>query len=820
MASPADVNRYICIHGHFYQPPRENPWLEAIERQDSAYPYHDWNERIAAECYAPNYAARILDFKDKIIDIVNNYNCMSFNFGPTLLSWLKKNEFNVYQAILQSDQQTVEKFSGHGSAIAQCYNHMIMPLANARDKLTQITWGIKDFESRFNRKPEGMWLPETAVDLETLRLLVSQGIRYTILAPNQAKRVRPRGGDDVLEVSGGRIDTRRAYRCHLPEGPSIAVFFYNGHISQNVAFGGLLRHAQNFADALLHAFSDTSDPQLVHISTDGETFGHHHKMGDMGLACCFRLLQYDPRVKLTNYGEFLERFPPTDVVEIFENSSWSCVHGIERWRKDCGCNTGGNGHWHQKWRKPLRDALDWLRDRLSAVYEKESRGLIKHPWEARDDYIHIILQRDMKSIKNFMAHHAVGDHNDLRRRKILKLLEMQRHAMLMFTSCGWFFDEVSGIETVQNFYYAARAIQIAQEITGGSIEKAFVQKLQMIPSNIDIYEHGANIYNVLIKPHILTFERVGAHYALSTLFEEYLEDSQIFCFTAKSKMHQKQESNGYKLAFGKVLIRSNITYEEMILCYAVVQVKDYDIQGGVKEMTDDKDFTKFIKEIKTVFKRGDMPRTKQTIEQFFPQGHYSLKHLFKDEQSKILYQILDENLFQIEESLHHIKEFHAPIIKIVKELQIPLPKVLSNTVSVMVNADILRLISSDPIDFDSLETMVAEIIEWSLEIDRLSLAFSIRRRIDKMMLALLQDHDQIVLMDTVSQLLLAVKPLSLDFDFWRSQNAYFSLSKLYYQDVQHKASQGKAQSKDWVLAFERLGEFLNVKIRPGSSVSP
>src|SRR4029077_3071081 len=248
--------RYICVHGHFYQPPRENPYLEALELQDSAYPYHDWNERITAECYAPNAASRIVDAENRILKLLNNYTRISFNFGPTLLSWLKDQAPRVDQSILEADKESSQRFSGHGSALAQGYNHMILPLANRRDKTTQVKWGIRDFESRFGRKPEGMWLPETAVDTETLEVLAENGILYTILAPRQAKRVRRKGGRSWKDVSGDRIDPSRAYLVNLPSKKTISVFFYDGPISQGVACDGLLDDRTLVADRLISGFSD------------------------------------------------------------------------------------------------------------------------------------------------------------------------------------------------------------------------------------------------------------------------------------------------------------------------------------------------------------------------------------------------------------------------------------------------------------------------------------------------------------------------------------------------------------------------------------
>ncbi|HET8916453.1 MAG TPA: glycoside hydrolase, partial [Candidatus Binatia bacterium] len=359
------MKRYICIHGHFYQPPRENPWLESVELQDSAYPYHDWNERVTAECYAPNSVSRILDGDNQIIQLVNNYSKISFNFGPTLLAWLEAKAPDVYDAILEADRESQKNFSGHGSALAQVYNHMILPLANARDRRTQILWGIRDFQRRFKRLPEGMWLPETAVDIESLEILAELGIRFTILAPHQADRVRPIGGRVWHDVSGSRIDPTQAYEQRLPSGRKIALFFYDGPIARAVAFEGLLSSGEHLANRLVGAFDDGRNrPQLVHIATDGESYGHHHRFGDMALAYALNTIESNQLAQLTNYGEYLERHLPTHQVEIIEKTSWSCFHGIDRWWSNCGCNSGGRPGWNQEWRTPLRGALDTLRDSL------------------------------------------------------------------------------------------------------------------------------------------------------------------------------------------------------------------------------------------------------------------------------------------------------------------------------------------------------------------------------------------------------------------------------------------------------------------------
>ena len=442
------TNKYVCIHGHFYQPPRENAWLETVEQQESARPFHDWNARINFECYAPNAAARILDEQGWITKIRNNYNRISFNFGPTLLTWLEENDPEAYALLIKADRRSAERFGGHGSAMAQVHSHLILPLCNYRDKVTQVIWGIRDFEHRFGRSPEGIWLAETAVDTETLEVLASHGIRYTVLAPRQAKGVRsliPSARDEVQSsempasplpaegqsaktdttsnselqtpnssssnapwtpVSAESLDTRRAYSCLLPSGRRIALFFYHGGVAQEVAFNGLLNSGRGFAQRITGILDNSAEPQLAHIATDGESYGHHHRFGEMALADALNYIEDSGSATLTNYGQFLEMHPPTWEAQIHENSSWSCVHGVERWRSDCGCNTGGRPNWHQRWRKPLRDTLDWLRDRLAPLFELEGARYLRDPWAARNDYIGVMLDRSDESVALFLKKHA------------------------------------------------------------------------------------------------------------------------------------------------------------------------------------------------------------------------------------------------------------------------------------------------------------------------------------------------------------------------------------------------------------------------------
>src|SRR5437588_3261599 len=503
-------NRFVAIHGHFYQPPRENPWLEAIETQDSAHPWHDWNERITVECYAPNASARILDAKDRILHIVNNYAWISFNVGPTLLSWLEAHAPETYNAIIEADRLSRERFDGHGSAIAQVYNHMILPLANARDKRTQVHWGVRDFEWRFGRKPAGMWLPETAVDTESLEVLADAGITFTILEPGQGR-------------AEGGIDPTTPYRCTLPSGRTMEVFFYDGPISRAVAFENLLARGENLANRLIGAFKDErAHPQIVNIATDGETYGHHHRYGEMALAYALHYIEENDLARIVNYSASLAEHPPDRTVEIVERTAWSCAHGIERWRSDCGCSTGGDPGWNQQWRTPLRDALDWLRDQVAKVFETRGADVLRDPWAARDEYINVVLDRSDESVRRFLLAHA---REGALVQTVLELLEMQRNAMLMYTSCGWFFNDVSGIETVQVLHYAARVIQLAAKIANRSLEAEFMERLAPAMSNLPDRGSARDIYERDVKPTRLDLARVASHYAVASLFDHFDDDA-------------------------------------------------------------------------------------------------------------------------------------------------------------------------------------------------------------------------------------------------------------------------------------------------------
>ena len=776
--------KYVCIHGHFYQPPRENPYLEAVELQDSAYPYHDWNERITAECYAPNAASRILDSQNRIVKLLNNYAQISFNFGPTLLSWMKEQAPPIYQAIIEADQHSAEKFSGHGSAVAQGYNHMILPLANRRDKETQVKWGIRDFESRFGRKPEGMWLPETAVDTETLEVLAENGIQFTILAPRQAQRVRSKNSSKFEDVSGARIDPARAYVAELPSKKRINLFFYDGPISQGVAFEGLLNDGKRFADRLMSGFSDSRQgPQLVHIATDGESYGHHHYRGEMALTYALDEIERQNVAKLTNYGEFLEKHPPKHFVEIVENSSWSCVHGVERWRSDCGCNSGGHP-WNQQWRAPLRAALDWLRDRLADIFESRLKEYVRDPWATRDDYIRVILDRSEETRAAFFADHAIRPLEPHEQVTALKLLEMQRHALLMYTSCGWFFDELSGLETVQVIHYAGRALQLAEDVSGESIEPEFLQHLANAKSNLPEHGDGAKIYEKWVKPAIVDIERVGGHYAISSLFESYPDKTRIYCYEVERARYSVEAEGKIRLATGCARLRSAITEETAALDFSVLHLGDHNVTAGIRsaDASSDEDQKKLL----AAFAQADTAEVIRLLDQVYGKKVFSLRQLFRDEQRKIANLILNESLNSAAAVYRTVFEGQAPLIRFLNALEIPVPNALKSAAQIALNNQLEQYLERPDLDPDSIHGLLREAVASKINLDSTTLEYRVRKRLEKEACEFATNPSDLDLAERLIKLLDLIAALPFPVVLWEAQNrCYRPLVSAFQQNGWH-----------------------------------
>jgi len=811
MPKPA---RYVCIHGHFYQPPRENPWLEQVETQDSAAPFHDWNERITSECYAPNGASRIVNKRNEIIRILNNYAHISFNFGPTLLSWLEENAPRTYRMVLEGDRASQKRFSGHGSAMAQIYNHIIMPLANTRDRITQIRWAIADFERRFGRKPEGMWLAETAVDSETLELLADHDIRFTILAPGQCARVRPStksaSGGEVAwtETDAETLDTRQPYVVRLKTGREIAVFFYDGARSRAIAFEGLLNSGDNFAARLIGGFTANATPQIVHVATDGESYGHHHKHGEMALSYALKLIEKSADARLTNYAEFLDKVPPTCEAQIIENTSWSCAHGVGRWCSNCGCNMGSHPDWTQQWRRPLRDALDWLRDAILPMTEKAAAPLFEDVWAARDAYIAVVLERSGDATAKFLASQAAHELNAAERITALKLMEMQRHALLMYTSCGWFFDEISGIETVQIIAYAGRVLQLAAEVfgeDGEKLETQFVELLRKAKSNVPEQGDGATIYQRQIKTMRVGLEQVAAHYAISSIFTSYSDEAELFCYSIRRLTYEVVTSGRGRLLFGQARVGSQITQESETVIYAVVHFGDQNITAVVRrhDPSREEEYKDFVQKARSAVIGADFPALIRLFDHIFDGRTYSIQSLFRDEQRRIVKLILASTISEVESSLIAIYEDHASLLHFLGQNGLPKPPALSLAASFAVNAKLRQALESEPIDALQVRAYRGLAAGDQIEIDRSALSFIADQKMKRAMVRLQADFRNMAQLENALLTARTLNELPFELNIWQAQNIWYDILK---------PSRKREMPEEWERKFMELGSQMKIQV--------
>ncbi len=813
MPKPA---RYVCIHGHFYQPPRENPWLEQVETQDSAAPFHDWNERITSECYAPNGASRIVNKHNEIIRILNNYAHISFNFGPTLLSWLEANAPRTYRMVLEGDRASQKRFSGHGSAMAQVYNHIIMPLASTPDRITQIRWGIADFVRRFGRKPEGMWLAETAVDSETLELLADHGIRFTILAPGQCARVRPltkstagQSTEAAWTVTDAEtLDTRHPYLVRLKTGCEIAVFFYDGARSRAIAFEGILNSGDNFAARLTGSFSTDPTPQLVHVATDGESYGHHHRHGEMALSYALKLIEKNADVRLTNYGEFLEKFPPAHEAQIVEDTSWSCAHGVGRWRTNCGCNMGSGSGWTQEWRRPLREAMDWLRNTVAPLTEKYAAPVFEDVWAARDAYITVVLDRSGEATSKFLASHARHELSAPERVTALKLMELQRHALLMYTSCGWFFDEISGIETVQIIAYAGRVLQLAAEVfgdEGANLEAQFVELLRKTKSNVPEHGDGAAIYQRQIKTMQVGLEQVAAHYAISSNFTSYPDEAELFCYSIRRLSYEVVTSGRGRLLFGQARVASQITQEPETVIFAVVHFGDQNITAVVKRFDPSRveEYKDFVEKARSAVIGADFPALIRLFDQLFRSKTYTIQSLFRDEQRRIVKLILASTIAEVESSLIAIYEDHASLLHFLGKIGVPKPPALSMAATFAVNVKLRRALESDPIDALQVRAYRGLASGDKIEVDRSTLSFISDQKMKRVMVRLQADFRNMALLENALMTARTLKELPFELNIWQAQNIWYDTLKLAH----------KQELPDgWMDKFLGLGTQMKIRV--------
>ncbi len=848
----ATPKQYVCVHGHFYQPPRENPWLETVEVQNSASPFHDWNERITAECYAPNGASRITNKQGQITRILNNYAGMSYNFGPTLLSWLEVYAARTYRAIVAADKASAERFSGHGSALAQVYNHMIMPLASVRDARTQIRWGIADFEHRFGRKPEGMWLAETAVSRSVLDLMAQEGIRFTVLAPNQCARVRrcavPRvftdgatgstdgaaldavvdealrerahpntGREPWIATPDGSVDSTHPYRVPLDEGRSIDVFFYDGPTSRAIAFEGLLNSGEEFGRRLLTSLRPSmakpgtggQEAQLAHVATDGESYGHHHRHGEMALSYAMHWIEEQGLATVTNYGEFLEKFPPAWEAEVVENSSWSCFHGVERWRADCGCN-GGKPGWNQAWRAPLREALDLLRDRIAPMAEELGAPLLRDLWQARDAYIRVILDRSRSNVDRFLAEHATHVLTPAERVTVLELLELQRHAQLMYTSCGWFFDDISGIETVQIIAYAGRVLQLAAKLfgqDGAALETAFLEVLSRAKSNVPENGTGTEVYRKWVMSARIDLEHVGAHYAISSMFRSYPDTGKIFCFDVERRSYDVLTSGRGRVGIGRARLRSQITEEAEEICFSVLHLGDQNLSAAVKRYlpAQEGEWDRFNEAARVAIRRANLPDLIRATDGFFGSTTYSLTSLFADEQHRILKSILNQTLAEVEDSLMRIYEEHATLLHFLGESNVPAPPALALTAGFAINASLRRALDEDTYDAAEVARLLRRAEMDNVALDEAMLNYAADARMKRAMV-LLEAGAKTQSMTVMAEVLAAAESLrSLPgrSNLWQAQNIWHDLLR---------RPEARYWTREWRDSFRKLGLSLKIAV--------
>ena len=557
----------LVVHGHFYQPPRENPWTEVVAREPSAAPYHDWNARILAESYRPNGVARVFDDGGRVVDIVNNYANLSFDVGPTLMSWLESQASETYARILEADGAT-------GGGMAQGWGHMILPLATERDIRTQVRWGLADFAFRFRRPATGMWLPEAAVDDRVLAVLAEEGVQFTILAPGQAARVRPLGAGarSWTSVEGGVIDTTRPYRWLHPDGTGrgVDLVFYDGGLSHAIAF----ELAGLSSQALLDRVVDRTGHGLVTIAADGETFGHHQPWGERLAAHALSVEAPRRGVAVTNVAAYLTRVRPADEVQVAV-SSWSCAHGVGRWREDCGCSTGGQPGWNQQWRAPLRAALDGLRDRLTEVTERRGTKVLRDPWAARDEYLAVLLDRSSRA--DFVAAHVTGDEVEA-----FTILEAQRNAMAMYTSCGWFFNDLAGLETVQVLRYAARVMDLLAELGEDPGEEAFLDVLGRAASNVAEEGNGRDVWHRHVLPARVDADRTVANLALVELLEHRPPNGRVGAYAVEVSDHRRDDRGGVALCSGRAALTHVRTGRRTEHVYAALHLGGLEVLGSTR----------------------------------------------------------------------------------------------------------------------------------------------------------------------------------------------------------------------------------------------
>ena len=509
---------------------------------------------------------------------------------------------------------------------------------------------------------------------------------------------------------------------------------------------------------------------------------------------------------LTVYGEFLANYPPTHEVEIVENSSWSCAHGVERWRSDCGCHIGGEPGWTQAWRGPLRAAFDWLRDALEPLFIAGMKQLGCEPWTARDAYIGVILNRDPQAIAAFLRAQAGRELDPEESIRALRLLEMQRHALLMYTSCGWFFDEVSGIETTQLLAYAGRAIQLAEEVCGAQLEEEFLRRLAAAKSNLARRGDAARIYREEIATARIDLPRVAAHHAIAAGFGSPcpLKDPHchdIHCYSTEHLERREFVSGRLRLAVGRSRVRSTITWNAADFCFAVLDLGGHNLTAGVRHCRDRQAGAALAADLAAPFERSDIPGVIRQLDHNFGAQTYNLWHLFRDEQRRILQQIMTQTLSAIEAGFREIYRDQAPLLRFLHDIRMPVPRQLAAPVELVLVARLRALLESNQLHPGELRTLAEEMAKLDIALDEPLLALAAGRQFERQLERLGRTPQNLALLLTIIETLEAVGELPLRPDLWRAQNLFWAI---------YQGGNQAQQSEEWRAAFQRLGDCLEM----------
>ena len=775
----------IVVHGHFYQPPRENPWTREVQREPGAEPFHDWNERIFNECYRANAYARVINEQGRVESIVNNYLYLSFNFGPTLLSWMERHHPITYGRILEADRESAFRRGGHGNGIAQAYNHCILPLCNERDRRTQIRWGLADFRHRFGRASEGIWLPETACHHDTLEALIEEQVKFTILSPYQAAKIRPFGETEWMDVTGGRIDPTMPYAYFHRDGSgrSIDIFFYDGPKSRAIAFEGLLGSSRRFIDHLTGHQDGAGG--MVSVATDGESYGHHFSGGDR---CVAHALTHEaPRrgVQVTNYAEYLEHSPPTHEVLITEGpdglgSAWSCAHGVGRWFRDCGCHTGGHDGWNQAWRSPLRHALDLLRDELVTLFEENGRAYFEDPWAARDDYIDVILDGP-QARDHFFGRHAKRDLSADERISALEMLETQHYAMLMYTSCGWFFSDISGIETQQILKYAGRALEYAEQVHPSDLKDRFLEQLAEARSNRPHEGNGADVFRRHVDSSRLSPDRIVANVAMSSLVEHIANTGEIGGYAYERKGFAQRPHGRIRLGIGQVDLVDTCTERHYSYAAGALHLGGVDFYCVVKPSVDVESFQATTEELLGSFQVSSVPAMLRRLNDALGPHEYGLDHLLPEAREHISSMILGDLVRRFSEQYANLYEDNQRTLDILQSAGFEVPRELRAAAEFTLGRSFeeeirLQQESLDPEAYRRAIEMAEAVADFGYKIDRSSSSRTFEHMIGHaVQVALGRPSDETF--RTALSLIDLAERLHLDVHLGRAQEAVFLLAQ-------------------------------------------